>query len=92
MGAPAVPVTIKEKIRALFNNAIILCGGFDKAAAEKAIEDGLTNAVAFGRPFINNPDLVERLKNEQPLSEELNMDQFYTPDEKGYTDYPVFGG
>ena len=91
MGAPAVPVTIKEKMRALFNNAIILCGGFDKAAGEKAIEDGLTNVAAFGRPFINNPDLVERFKNDQPLSDQLNVDAFYSADEKGYTDYPVFG-
>lgn len=90
MGAPAVPVTIKEKIRAVFSNTIILCGGFDKAAAEKAIEDGLTNAAGFGRPFINNPDLVERFKKDEPLSEDLKMDLFYMADEKGYTDYPVF--
>jgi len=92
MGAPAVPLSIKEKIRAGFSKTIILCGGFDKAAAEKAIDTGLTNLVAFGRPFINNPDLVERLKNNQPLSEDLKMDLFYMADEKGYTDYPVFGG
>lgn len=92
MGAPAVPLSIKEKIRAGFSNTIILCGGFDQAAAERAIDTGLTNAVAFGRPFINNPDLVERLKNNQPLSDKLNTDAFYSADEKGYTDYPVFGG
>ncbi|MCX6205201.1 MAG: hypothetical protein NTZ19_03000 [Bacteroidetes bacterium] len=46
--------------------------------------------MAFGRPFINNPDLVDRLKHHWPLSTTLNMDQFYTADEKGYTDYPSY--
>jgi 2,4-dienoyl-CoA reductase-like NADH-dependent reductase (Old Yellow Enzyme family) len=46
--------------------------------------------VAFGRPFINNPDLVERFKNNWPLSQNLNADLFYTADEKGYTDYPRY--
>ena len=46
--------------------------------------------VGFGRPFINNPDLVDRFKNNHPLSQELLMDLFYTADEKGYTDYPIF--
>jgi N-ethylmaleimide reductase len=46
--------------------------------------------VAFGRLFINNPDLVDRLRNDWPLSKELHQDLFYTPGEKGYTDYPVF--
>lgn len=92
IGAPAVPLSIKEKIRAVFKNTIIQCGGFDQAAAERAIETALTNAAAFGRPFINNPDLVERFKKGQTISDKLNTDAFYSADEKGYTDYPVFGG
>lgn len=89
MGAPAVPLEIKKKIRSNFHGTIILAGGFAKETAEHAIEGGLANLVAFGRPFINNPDLVERFKNNLPLSQELKMDLFYTADEKGYTDYPV---
>ena len=46
--------------------------------------------VAFGRPFINNPDLVERFKNNWTLAQDLHMDLFYTADEKGYTDYPLY--
>jgi N-ethylmaleimide reductase len=46
--------------------------------------------VAFGRPFISNPDLVERFKNNWPLSKDLKTDLFYTADEKGYTDYPLY--
>jgi N-ethylmaleimide reductase len=59
---------------------LILCGGYDKESAE-AIESGLTDLVAFGRPFINNPDLVERFKK-WPLSEDLKTDLFYSADEK----------
>ena len=90
MGAPLVPLEIKKRIRDNFKNTIILSGGYDKERAEADIENGLGDLVAFGRPFINNPDLVERFRNDQPLSQELNMDLFYTADEKGYTDYPSF--
>ena len=89
MGAPVVPLSIKKLVRHNFKNTIILCGGYDAEKAENDIESGLTDFVAFGRPFINNPDLVERMKNDWSLSENLNMDLFYTADEKGYTDYPV---
>lgn len=88
MGAPMVPLEIKTLIRNNFKNTLILCGGYDKARAEIDIESGLADFVAFGRPFINNPDLVERMENDWALSENLNMDLFYASDEKGYTDYP----
>ncbi|MDD2820216.1 MAG: alkene reductase [Flavobacterium sp.] len=90
MGAPTVPNEIKKLIRHNFKNTLITCGGYTKESAESALESGLTDFVAFGRPFINNPDLVERFQNDWPLSEDLNMDLFYTADEKGYTDYPVY--
>jgi N-ethylmaleimide reductase len=90
MGAPEVPIEIKKLIRHNFKNTIILSGGYNKERAESDIESGLGNLVAFGRPFINNPDLVERFKNNWPLSQELKMDLFYTADKKGYTDYPLY--
>ena len=89
MGAPDVPLEIKKMIRHNFKNTLILCGGYDQESAETAIKSGLTDLVAFGRPFINNPDLVERFKNDWPLSQDLKMDLFYSADEKGYTDYPA---
>jgi N-ethylmaleimide reductase len=67
-----------------------MCGGYDKETAEADLESGLCDLIGFGRPFINNPDLVLRLENNQPLSQNLNTDLFYTADEKGYTDYPNF--
>jgi N-ethylmaleimide reductase len=90
MGAPAVPLELKKLIRNNFKNTIILSGGYEKERAESDLQSGLGDLVAFGRPFINNPDLVARMQNNQALSETLNMDQFYTADEKGYTDYPSF--
>jgi N-ethylmaleimide reductase len=90
MGAPAVPLELKKLIRKNFKNTIILSGGYEKERAESDLQSGLGDLVAFGRPFINNPDLVDRMQNNLPLSEGLNMDQFYTADEIGYTDYPVY--
>lgn len=90
MGSPEVPMSLKMLIRNIFKGAIILSGGYDKERAEADIQSGLGNLVAFGRPFINNPDLVERLKNDWPLSQDLKMDLFYTADKKGYTDYPIY--
>ncbi len=90
MGAPAVPSEIKKTIRKNFKNTIILSGGYDKEGAEADIESGLGDLVGFGRPFINNPDLVERFKNNMALSQDLKMDLFYSADEKGYTDYPFY--
>ncbi len=90
MGAPKVPIEIKKIIRTRFKNTLILSGGYDKERAEADIESGMADLIAFGRPFINNPDLVERMKNNWPLSKELKMDLFYTADEKGYTDYPAY--
>jgi N-ethylmaleimide reductase len=90
MGAPEVPVAIKKLIRNNFKNKLILCGGYNKEKAEADLESGLADLIAFGRPFINNPDLVERMANNWPLSIDLKMDLFYTADKEGYTDYPVY--
>ena len=90
MGAPEVPLEIKKIIRTRFKKTIILSGGYDLERAEADIKSGLADLVAFGRPFINNPDLVDRLENKLPLSKILLADLFYTPGPKGYTDYPVF--
>jgi N-ethylmaleimide reductase len=81
---------MKKLIRNNFKNTIILSGGYDKERAEADIQSGLGNLVAFGRPFINNPDLVERLKSNWPLSQDLHMELFYSADQKGYTDYPDY--
>jgi N-ethylmaleimide reductase len=90
MGAPVVSPELKKLIRKNFKNTIILSGGYDMERAEADIQSGLADLVAFGRPFINNPDLVDRFKKNWTLSQDLKMDLFYSADEKGYTDYPLF--
>jgi N-ethylmaleimide reductase len=90
MGAPAVPLELKKLIRNIFNNSIILSGGYDMERAEADLKSNLGDLVAFGRPFINNPDLVERFRNIWQLSQEPDFSTFYTPGEKGYTDYPAY--
>jgi N-ethylmaleimide reductase len=90
MGAPEVPIEMKKAIHKRFQGTIILGGGYTKERAENELQGGLANLIAFGRPFINNPDLVARFVNGWPLSIELDMNTFYSPGEKGYTDYPLY--
>ena len=90
MGAPVVPIEIKKMIRKNFKNTLIICGGYDLDSADADLESGLCDLIGFGRPFINNPDLVERLEHGQELSQNLKADLFYSADELGYTDYPKF--
>lgn len=86
MGAPAVPAALKAALRAAFDGPFILAGGFDAASAEQALVDGQADLIAFGRPFISNPDLVERMRQGAPLNPP-DMATFYTPGPVGYTDY-----
>jgi N-ethylmaleimide reductase len=88
LGAPAVPDDLKAGLRAAFKGPFILAGGFDKAQAEQALTGGRADLIAMGRPFLANPDLVERLRQGAPLNA-VDPQTFYTPGEKGYTDYPA---
>ena len=90
MGAPEVPIEIKKTVRTRFQGTIILSGGYTKERAEIELQGGLADLIAFGRPFINNPDLVKRFVNDWPLSKELDMNTFYSPGGKGYTDHPMY--
>ena len=91
MGAPAVPAELKAALRAAFNGPFILAGGFDAASAEQALAAGQADLIAFGRPFISNPDLVARMQSGAPLTAP-DFGTFYTPGEQGYTDYPALAG
>ncbi len=88
MGAPPVPAEFKKKLQAAFAGPFILSGGYDQKRAEADLQEERGDMVAFGRPFISNPDLVSRLQEDKPLADP-DMNTFYTPGEKGYTDYPV---
>jgi N-ethylmaleimide reductase len=88
MGAPAVPPEIKAALRQAFDGPFIAAGGFNHGSAEKVLADKQADLVAFGRPFLANPDLVARMKADAPMNQ-IDMDTFYTPGAKGYTDYPA---
>jgi N-ethylmaleimide reductase len=76
-------------LRAVFPGTIIANGGLDFAGGQKLIEAGTADLVSYARLFIANPDLPARFKNEWPLAE-ADGSTFYTPGEKGYTDYPAY--
>ena len=75
------------QLRKHFNNAYMANLGYDKARGNAAIASGQADAIAFGVPFITNPDLVERYKTDAPLNA-TDEATFYGGNEKGYTDYP----
>ena len=84
------PMTLAE-FRKVFHGPLIGNCGYTKEAAEKAIAQGYADLISFGRPFISNPDLVERLRNGWPLAELAPMSDWYSPTgAKGYTDFPPY--
>lgn len=82
------PVATRQ-LRKVFEGPIISAGGFDAISAEEIIAQGDADLVAFGRDFIANPDLPDRLLKGYPLNL-YDRDTFYGGDEKGYVDYPFF--
>ncbi len=78
----------RQKVRERFNGAIIGAGAYTPEKAEALIEKGLIDAVAFGRDYIANPDLVERLHHNAELNAQ-RPETFYGGGAEGYTDYPT---
>lgn len=91
MGAPAVPAAYKAALRQAFQGVFILAGGYDGDSAQAAVAAGQADLIAFGRPFLANPDLVERLRARAPLNAP-DFGSFYTPGAQGYTTYPTLAG
>src|SRR6266436_4216675 len=80
---------ILGEFRKVFHGPLIGNCGYTKETADKAISDGYADLISFGRPFISNPDLVERFRNGWPLAELAPMSDWYSPTGgKGYTDFP----
>ena len=73
--------------RVHFSGALFVNGGFDQASGAAAVASGAADAVAFGRPFIANPDLVQRFASGAPLAG-VDAATLYTSGSAGYTDYP----
>ena len=83
------PMTLAE-FRPVYRGIIMGNCGYTKEAAEERIAEGNAALIAFGRPFITNPDLPERFKYNWPLNPAEDMSLWYTPGAQGYTDYAPF--
>ena len=83
-----VPDSLGPLLKARFGGVYIANEGFPRESAEAALAAGRADAVAFGKAYIANPDLVERLRRGAPLNA-LKPDTFYAGGAEGYTDYPT---
>jgi N-ethylmaleimide reductase len=87
--AEGQPPIAAERLRKIFKGTIIAAGGFEPDTAEKAVEGGIADLVAFGKHFVANPDLPKRIRLGLPLNP-YDRSTFYTFDARGYTDYPFY--
>jgi N-ethylmaleimide reductase len=85
---PFAVTEVAKHFRPMYKGTLIINKGFTADKGNKVIADGDADLVAFGVPFLANPDLVERIKRQAPLNEP-DMSTFYTPGPKGYVDYPT---
>lgn len=88
MGGQPYSDEFRQKVRDRFSGVIVGAGAYTAEKSESLIEKGFIDAAAFGRMYISNPDLVERLQQNAPLNEP-HAETFYGGDAKGYTDYPT---
>ncbi|WP_019673866.1 alkene reductase [Psychrobacter lutiphocae] len=86
-GGQPYSTEFRQKIRQAFDNSIIAAGGYTPEKAEKLISEGLIDAVAFGRDYIANPDLAQRIAKGAALNEQRPQ-SFYGGGAVGYIDYP----
>lgn len=86
--APIMPVAFKEAYRKTFRGTLIYAGKYTKERADEALAKGWADLIAFGRPFIANPDLPHRLKHNLPLNDP-DRSRFFGGGVQGYTDYPT---
>ena len=84
---PFAVTEIAKHFRPLYNGTLMINTAFDQEKGNKVLEDGDADLIAYGKPFISNPDLVERFENNLELAE-WDQETFYTTGAKGYTDYP----
>jgi N-ethylmaleimide reductase len=86
--APHMPVAFKQKLRAAYAGTLIYAGKYDAARAREALSAGWADLIAFGRPFVANPDLPERLRSGAALNVH-ERETLFGGGERGLTDYPV---
>ena len=89
--APSVAPPVSPAMREVFSGRIVLNSDYDGATGAARMTEGVADAISFGRTFLANPDLVERIRSGAPLNE-WDVATFYTQGREGYTDYPAMGG
>jgi N-ethylmaleimide reductase len=87
--APELPEDFRHAVRQAFSGRILYAGRYTAERGARLVEAGLADLIAFGRPFIANPDLPERIANGWPLNP-LDPATIYGGAEQGFTDYPVY--
>jgi N-ethylmaleimide reductase len=87
-GGPKLGEPFRRALREAFSGTLVFCGGYTAERAEALVASDGADAVAFGRPFIANPDLVERFRAGAGLNAP-DRSTFYGGDARGYTDYPT---
>ncbi|EII3282783.1 alkene reductase [Vibrio alginolyticus] len=87
--APDTPVSFKRALREAYQGILIYAGRYNAEKAEQAINEGLADMIGFGRPFVSNPDLPERLLHGYPLVEH-DPNTLFGGGEKGLIDYPTY--
>jgi N-ethylmaleimide reductase len=87
--APDLPLSFRKAVRRAFSGRILYAGRYTAERADRLLLTGLADLVAFGRPFIANPDLPARIANGRPLNP-LRPETLYGGAEEGLTDYPVY--
>jgi len=85
---PYAETQIAKRYRPIYEGTLIINTNFDQEKGNRVIEEGDADLVAYGKPYISNPDLVERFEKGAPLNE-WDSDTFYVPGKKGYLDYPT---
>ncbi|MCV4265963.1 alkene reductase [Pseudomonas capsici] len=90
IGAEGMPHGFAKAFRQSYQGTLIAAGGFDRESAQAALESQELDLVAFGRPFIANPDLVDRMKFDWPLATPDRATFYGDSGEKGYVDYPFY--
>ncbi len=84
-------MTLPE-FRKVFSAPIMGNCGYTQETAEAAIAEKRADLISFGRPFISNPDLVERFRQGWPLAPSEDMNTWFSFEKEGYTDYPTYQG
>ncbi len=83
------PMTLNE-FREVFSGPIIGNCGYTQETAEIAVKENKADLIAFGRPFISNPDLVDRFRNGWPLAQDADISLWFSFEKEGYTDFKFY--